>query len=86
MINKLIIPDEHGIRHGYLLNFTQYSMNKYIEVDNVCIISIYKYNDHRYDVKCFFYKTKYIYYRDHIFSKKEMCSLLQDLVYKNCTA
>ena len=52
------ITDKHGIPHYYGLKFTQYRPSIHIIVPDVCIIHIYKWHDHRYDIKCFFYKKQ----------------------------
>ena len=48
------------------------------------IIDIHKYHSHRYDIKCFFYKEKYIYYRERITTIKELFDVIQKLLIDNC--
>ena len=83
MHNVIIIPDNNGQKWFFRLNFSNYSPHKKIKVNNVCIIQIYKFHDHRYDIKCFFYKKEYIYYQERIRSKKELYSAIQELLQEN---
>ena len=83
MYYSIKIQDKDGISKNYGLNFTQYSPSKHIIVEDVCIINIYKWHDHRYDIKCFFYKKKYIYCEKCIPSKKELYNRIQNLLQQN---
>lgn len=83
MYYSLRIPSKEGIYHHHSLNFYDYPTSKHIEVEDVCIIDIYKAHDHRYDLKAFFYDKKYIYYEENIRSKKELYSAIQKLLKQN---
>ena len=83
MYYNLTIPDENGNNYHFSFNFSEYSMSHRYEVKNVCIIDVYKLNNHRYDLKAFFYKKKYITYTENIRSKKELYSAIQNLLQKN---
>ena len=83
MYYQLIIPDKNGDNNYFSLNFCEYSMSHRYEVKDVCIIDVYKFHDHRYDLKAFFYKKKYITYQENIRSKKELYSAIQNLLQKN---
>lgn len=76
------IEDENGCVHSWTLRFA-FSKYMCIYVKDVCVIDIHKYHDHRYDIKCFFYKNFYIYYRECINSKKELYSAIQKLLEEN---
>ena len=80
---SIIITDEKGIANYYILKFSKYRPIKNIYVPNVCLINIYKINDHRYDIKCFFYKNLYIYYKERITSKKELYNIINQLLKEN---
>ena len=82
-MNKTIyIRDNTGYLHYYKINFCTSNFKK-IEVENVCIIYLSKYHNHRYDLKCFFYETKYIYYEECIYTLKELHNVIQKLLYEN---
>lgn len=81
--NKITIPDEQGNVYYFSLSFNQYRTYKIIKVKGVCIIYIHKIHDHRYDLKCFFYKTETIYYQENIRSKKELYSAIQKTIENN---
>jgi len=83
MYYDLTIPDEYGINYHFSFNFNGYRTSRRFEVKNVCIIDIFKYHDHRYDFKAFFYKKKYITYQENIRSKKELYSAIQKLLQEN---
>ena len=83
MYHELSIPDGKGSHWLFSLNFYEYCKSKRIEVPNVCIIDVYKFHDHRYDLKAFFYETKYITYQENIRSKKELYSAIQKLLKVN---
>lgn len=77
------IPCEDGSSYWcYNLEFL-YDNCKRMDVKNVCIIDIFKYHNHRYDIQCFFYKTKRIYYRERIGTKKELYYVIQKLLEEN---
>ena len=77
------IPCEDG--SSYWCYSLRFSPNNYkrIDVENVCVIDIFKYHNHRYDIKCFFYKTKRIYYLECIGTKKELYDVIQKLLKEN---
>lgn len=83
MYYNLMIPNKHGIDYRFGLNFYNSPTNERIEVEDVCIIDIYKAHDHRYDLKAFFYEKKLITYKENIRSKKELYSTIQKLLKKN---
>ena len=83
MYYSINIPDEENRLWTFSLSFSEYYKTKRIEVKNVCIIDIYKAHDHRYDLKAFFYKKKYITYTESIRSKKELYSAIQKLLKEN---
>ena len=81
--SELMILGEDNIFHSFLLKYSEYSKSSCIYVKDVCQIDIHKYHDHRYDIKCFFYKNRYIYYRECIPTKKELYSAIQKLLEEN---
>ena len=83
MEHIISIPQENGWNKIFYLYFSEYSMSQRIEVENVCIIDVYKIHDHRYDLKAFFYKKKYITYQKSIRSKKELYRAIQNLLKQN---
>ena len=83
MYYNLTIPDENGMNYHFSINFSEYLMSRRYEVKNVCIIDVYKMNDHRYDLKAFFYKNKRITYQEKIRSKKELYCAIQNLLQEN---
>ena len=83
MYYNLTIPDENGRKYHFNFNFSEYSMSHRYEVKDVCIIDVYKFHDHRYDLKAFFYKKKRITYRENIRSKKELYGAIQNLLQEN---
>ncbi len=72
-----------GVCRLYSLNFSEKYPNERIEIDNVCIIYLHKFHDHNYLIKAFFYKTKYIFYAEHIKTKKELFVLIKKLIEEN---
>ena len=83
MYYPINILDEENRSWFFSLSFSEYRKNERIEVKNVCIIDIYKAHDHRYDLKAFFYKKRYITYTENIRSKKELYSAIQKLLKEN---
>ena len=83
MYYQIGIHDEEGSYWIFSLGFNEYNRSKRIEVKNVCIIDVYKFHDHRYDLKAFFYKKKRITYQEQIRSKKELYSAIQKLLKEN---
>ena len=81
MFGDIQIPDANGVLHCFSLRFT--CLLKKIIVDGVCVIYLYKFHSHRYDISSFFYKTKYIYYRECITTKKELYDVIQKLLKEN---
>lgn len=80
---RIKIPQENGWNKTFYLYFSEYKKSVRIEDENVCIIDVYKLHDHRYDLKAFFYKKKYITYQENIRSKKELYSAIQNLLQQN---
>ena len=83
MYYSLTIPDENGYNHHFSFNFGEYRTSHRYEVKDLCIIDVYKAHDHRYDLRAFFYKKKFITYQENIRSKKELYSAIQNLLQKN---
>lgn len=81
--SQLRILGEDNGWHCFLLKYSEHSKYSCIYVKDICQIEIHKYHDHRYDIKCFFYKNRYIYYRECIPSKKELYSAIQKLLEEN---
>ena len=71
-----------GYYHCFDLRFRCSDYTR-MDVDNVCVIDVYKYHNHRYDIKAFFYKTKYVFYRECISTKKELYDVIQNLLKEN---
>lgn len=80
---RISIRTIEGFSKVFYLDFCEYKMSRKFKVDNVCIIEVFKFHDHRYDLKCFFYKTEYIYCYDGFRSKKELYSAIQKLLQEN---
>ena len=80
---RISIPTIEGFLKIFYLDFCEYRMSRKFKVDNVCIIEVFKIHDHRYDLKCFFYKTEYIYCYDEFRSKKELYGAIQNLLQEN---
>lgn len=83
MYYSLRIPDKNGVFHWFPFSFGEGRDLRRYEIEDVCIIDVYKLHDHRYDLKAFFYKKKYITYQESIRSKKELYSAVQKLLQQN---
>ena len=83
MYHPINIPNKDGSFYSFSLSFSEHRKSKRIEVSNVCIIDIYKWHDHRYDFRAFFYTKKHITYQENIRSKKELYSAIQKLLQEN---
>lgn len=83
MYDYISIPQKDGRIINYHFSFSDYSRSATIFVPDVVIIKAYKVHDHRYDLKCFFYEKKYIYYQESIRSKKELHNVVQTLLKEN---
>ena len=83
MYYEINIPDEEGRYWFFSISFNEYRKHKRIEVKNTCIIDLYKFHDHRYDLQAFFYKKKRIAYQENIRSKKELYGAIQKLLKEN---
>ena len=83
MYDYIAIPRKDGTIVNYHFAFTEFSKSASIIVPDVVIIRVYKFHDHRYDLKCFFYEKKYIYYQESIRSKKELHNVVQKLLKEN---
>ena len=81
-MKTLYIRDKNNLTHVYYLSFNT-SIREKIKVDDVCIIYITKFHNHRYDIRCFFYDTEYIYCRDCIKTLNELYDVIQNLLQKN---
>lgn len=83
MNTTFYIRNKDGWNHQFSLDFYASKKSIRYEVKDVCIIDVYKFHDHRYDLKAFFYETKYITYQENIRSKKELYSAIQNLLQQN---
>ena len=83
MYYNFTIKDKNGVNHWFPFEFYSSRNSTRCEVENLCIIDIYKIHDHRYDFKAFFYDKKYITYQENIRSKKELYSAIQKLLQQN---
>lgn len=83
MKNTIIIPDKEGNKRFYDFRFTKYIKSRRIEVKEVCIIEVYKFSDHNYRLKYFFYTTKQIGFVDNITSKKKTFEQIQFALEQN---
>lgn len=81
-MKRIFIKDKNKKYHLFYLDFKD-SQSKRIEVENVCIIDIFKIHNHRYDFKSFFYNTKYIYCENNIRTLKELYNVIQNLIAQN---
>ena len=76
------IIDKEGVGHVYSLDFFGGIFREYF-VDGVVYMHVYKMHNHHYDIKCFFYDKRYIYYRENIRTKKELYDVIQKLLQEN---
>ena len=83
MNTTFYIRNKDGWNHQFSLDFYASKKSIRYEVKDVCIIDVYKFHDHRYDLKAFFYERKYITYQENIRSKKELYSAIQKLLKEN---
>ena len=81
MNSDLKIPGADGSYYSFPIKFK--SNFERIYVEDVCVIWLSKYHSHRYDFRVFFYKTKNIYYRECLTTKKELLSAIEDLLKEN---
>ena len=81
-MKSICIRDRNNVGHVYYLTFRT-SMCKKIMVEDVCVIYISKYHNHRYDIKCFFYDTQNIFYCNCIGTLKELYHVIQNLLQEN---
>ena len=77
MTNSMSIPANAD---GTYFSFNNYSRSFTVYVPDVVLINAYKLHDHRYDLKCFFYDKKYIYYKESIRSKKDLHNVVKRLL------
>ena len=80
MNSRIVIPSNDGFSKVFYLDFCEFRMSRKFKVDNVCIIEVFKFHDHRYGLKCFFYKKEYIYCYDGFRSKNELYRAIQNLL------
>ena len=75
-----------NIETGVVCVFEYPKNTKYVRFreQDLFIIDILKYHSHRYDIKCFFYKEQYIYYRERITTIKELFDVIQKLLINHC--
>ncbi len=64
------------------INF-KYSPYIRIYIEDVCIIEIFKYNNHNYYLQCFFYIPKFIFHREKIKTKKDLIRQINLLIESN---
>lgn len=83
MYDYISIPHKDGHIVNYHFSFSDISRSSIIIVPDVVVIRVYKFHDHRYDLRCFFYDKKYIYYQESIRSKKELYNVVQKLLKEN---
>ena len=83
MKDYIILPDIDGNFYYTELELAKESINVTLEIENVFIIKIFKYNDNRYDLSCFFYRTKFIYSKKRFISLNALCEKLQLLINLN---
>lgn len=83
MKDNIMIPDIDGNFYSTQLDFSVKNMNVILEFENLYIIKIFKYNDNRYDLSCFFYRTKFIYSQKGFISLHALCEKLQLLINLN---
>ena len=83
MNKTFYIRNKEGWTHCFYLDFYASRRSVRYEVQDVCIIDVYKAHDHRYDLKAFFYEKKFITYQENIRSKKELYSAIQNLLQQN---
>ena len=81
-MKEFYIKDKQDVIHVFRLNFC-ISKFKMLEVEDVCVIYLCKIHNHRYDIKCFFYDNKYIYYREYIRTLNELYDVIQSLLHEN---
>ena len=77
MLKFLTIPTKDGTKHYYEIKFNEYSRYKKINIEDVCIIEAYKFNDHNYSIKAFSYKDKHIFYADRLNLKKKLIEQIE---------
>lgn len=83
MYDYISITHKDGHIVNYHFSFNDNNRSFTVYVPDVVIIKVYKFHDHRYDLKCFFYDKKYIYYQESIRSKKELHNVVQKLLKEN---
>ncbi len=81
-MKSIYIKDKKGLTHVFYLKFNKTKFKK-IKVDDVCVIYINKYHNHRYDIKCFFFNNDYIYYDECISTLKKLYDIIQSLLQEN---
>ncbi len=79
---RINIQDKRRVWHSFDFSFRVRDFFE-IDVENICIIRILKLHNHRYDLKCFFYETKNIFYLENIRTKKDLYNVVQNLLQKN---
>lgn len=83
MKNTIIIPDKNGKEHYYDFRFNQYISSRHYYLEDVCVIDVYKFSDHNYRIKFFFYKNRQIGFIDNITSKKEALKQIEFAIEQN---
>ena len=77
---KIFIPCVDGRLVNFIISFNQFCLHEKIEVPNVCVISLHKWNDHNYSFESFFYKKRVIQVGSRLTSKKQLYSAIQRLL------
>ena len=78
----ILIPETDGSYYCFNLRFGD-SGYKGIDVENICVIDLFKYHNHWYSLKAFFYGTKRIYSYDRIGTKRELYDVVQKILKEN---
>ena len=75
-MKSVTIINNNFIATTYYLNFS-FTNHLKIKVDEVCLIHIYKFHNHRYDLRLFDYFNENIYVRDNLRS----LNVVRDTIY-----
>ena len=80
MTSRIAVQTELGRYRIFYLNF--YDDLEIIDVDGVCYMRVMKWNNHRYELKYFFYHSKKISNRVYG-GKKELLGAIQNLLHQD---
>lgn len=81
-MKRIFIKDKEKRYRLFYLNFKNSNILKF-RVENVCIIKIYKFHNHRYDLQCFSYINENIFNQDNIRTLKELNNVIQNFIAQN---